>query len=75
VTSKLSVFCGCVHGACGRWSGIALCCSFVKCVVTMAMTSCGVLCIMLIDGCLSVVTLDWSLARGSSPALIVRLLW
>ena len=29
VTSKLSGFCGCVHGASGRWSGVALSCSFV----------------------------------------------
>ena len=29
VTSKLSGFCGCVHGACGRMSGVARYCSFV----------------------------------------------
>ena len=29
VTSKLSEFCGCVHGACGKMAGVALCCSFV----------------------------------------------
>ncbi len=74
VSSKLSGFCGCVHGACGRWHGVALCCSFVSCVVAMSMTSCGILCIVLVNGCLSVFTLGWSLARGSSPALILRLL-
>ena len=29
VTLKLSGFCGCVHGACGSMSSVALCCSFV----------------------------------------------
>ena len=72
VTSKLTGFCSCVHGACGRLYGVALCCYFVQCVVTMPTTSCGVFCIVLVNGCLSVVTLGWSLARGSSPALILR---
>ena len=74
VTSKLSGFCGCVYGACGRWSGVALYCSFAWCDVTMSMTSCGVLCVVLVNGCMSVVTLGWSLARGSSPVLILMLL-
>ena len=29
VTSKLSGFCGCVHGACGNGYGVALFCSFL----------------------------------------------
>ena len=29
VMSKLSGFCGCVHGAFGSWPGVARCCSFV----------------------------------------------
>ena len=28
--SKLSGFCGCVHGAFGRNYGVARCCSFLK---------------------------------------------
>jgi hypothetical protein len=74
VTSKLSGLCGSVQGACGRWSDVVLCCSFEYCVATMSMASCGVLGVVLVSGCLSVVTLGWSLERGSSPALVLRLL-
>jgi hypothetical protein len=41
--TKLSGFCGCVHGAFGSCSGVALCCSFIYCVVTTSMISCGLL--------------------------------
>jgi len=75
VTSKLSGFCGCVHGACGSMYGVTLCCSLVQCDVMMSMTSCGVLWIVMVIGCLSAVTMGWSLALGRSPALILRLLW
>ncbi len=30
VTSKLSGFCGCVHGACGMWFGVVLSCSVLS---------------------------------------------
>ena len=29
VTSKLSGFCGIIHGGGGSWFGVALCCSFL----------------------------------------------
>ena len=71
VTLNLFGFYGTVHKACGRRSSVALCRSFMWCVDTMSMTSCGVLCVVLVIGCLSVVTLGWSLERGNRPALIL----
>jgi len=66
---------GCVHGASGRCSGVALCCFFSKCEVTMSINSFGVVCICFVVGFVRDVTLDWSLALGTSPACILRLLW
>jgi hypothetical protein len=59
--SKLSGFFGCVHDGSGRHFGVALCCSFFLCDVTMSITSCGFVWIVLICGFIRVVTLGVSL--------------
>ena len=72
---NLSGFCGCVHGASGRYSGVARFCLSSLCSVTMDMTSCGVVCSSFVLGCVRVFTLDWSRALESIPAFILSLLW
>jgi len=54
VTSKLSGFCGCVHGACERWSVFLFVVLSSNVWVTMSMTCCGVFCVVLVSWCLSV---------------------
>ena len=75
VMVKLSVLCGCVHGASGRCSGIALFCPLSKYVVTIDMISCGFVCSIFVFEFVRVVTLDWSLALGIIPVFTFRLLW
>ena len=72
---KLSGWWGSSHGAVGRWSGVAFVCSRAKCDVTSWMTSSGCVCVCLVVGFVRVVTLGWSLALGTKPAFILRLLW
>jgi hypothetical protein len=75
VMVNLSGCCGCVHGASGRCSGVALFCSSSQCLVTIDMTSCGVVCNSFVVGCMRAVTLGWSRALGFMPVFIFRLLW
>jgi hypothetical protein len=72
---KLSWCCGCVHGASGRCSGVSRFCSSSQCLVTIDMTSCGLVCNSLVVGCVRVVTLGWSRALGFMPAFIFRSSW
>ena len=71
---KLPEFCGCIHGAFGRCSGVARFCSSSQCLVTIDMTSCGVICSSFVLGCVRAVTLGWSRALGFMPAFIFMLL-
>jgi hypothetical protein len=54
--SKLFGFCGCIHGASGRFSNVAVCYSLWQCVVTMSMLPCVPVWIVLVIGFLNVVT-------------------
>ena len=75
VMVKLSGFCGCVHEASSRCSGIARFCLSSQCLVTIDMTSCEVVCSSFLLRFVRTVTLDWSQALGFIPAFIFRLLW